>query len=117
MAAARRDGTPGGDLPAPDDQPDRAVGRGIGGIAWGRFGQPGRVRVVMTDHRRSALPRRTVRGDQRDGVDLEPVPRLGRDIGAGHDSRDPASFAQQQPAHLTIGRRRGGYQQEVQRIA
>ena len=73
--------------------------------------------MIMADHRRPAAPRPPMRGDQRGGVDLEPVPGLGGDIGARDSGHDAVPLAQQQPAHFAIGQGGGGFANEVQRIA
>ncbi len=83
MSPTRRHRAPGGDPAAPRDQPDTAVGRGVRRIAERGFGQTGRMRMIMADHARPPGPRRPVRGDQRDRIDLEPVPGLGATLAQG----------------------------------
>ncbi|GAA3248215.1 hypothetical protein GCM10020258_01340 [Sphingomonas yabuuchiae] len=61
------------------------------------------MRMIMADHRRAAIPRGPVRGDQHGGIDLETMARFGRDIGAGDRLRNVIVLPQQQSAHLIIG--------------
>jgi hypothetical protein len=71
----------------------------------------------MAKDRRAAAPRGAMRGDQRDRIDLEPMPGLRRNIGAWARRDHPVPFAQQQPAYLGTPRRGGRGANEVQHIA
>ncbi len=62
----------------------------------------------MAYRRHPARPRRAMRGDQRDRIDLKTVQGIGRDIGTGPDGRHYAVTTQQQAANLPVGARLRG---------
>ena len=46
------------------------------------------MRMIVSDHRRPAVPRRTVSGQELRGIDLEPACRIGSDVAARHGVPD-----------------------------
>lgn len=59
--------------------------------------------MIMADHRRSAVARVTMRGEQHHGIELERGAPILCHIRGGHRLDDPSRLAQQQAAHLFPG--------------
>ncbi len=74
-------------------------------VALGSGGARG-MRMIVTQHLRTAAARRAVRVDQRPRIDLETARGIRVNIGAGAQRNDPFALPEQQPARLK--RIRGG---------
>lgn len=91
------------------DQPQRAIPHRLRRVPRRRRRHAARMRVIMPDHLRPAVPRATMCREQCHRVDLERSRRVRRHIRTCFSGLDPPFRAEQQPADLRVrGIFRGG---------